>query len=126
MPKFMLMFNASDDDAWENASKADREAAYAEIGRWWSEHSQAGRIVGGEELHHRRTAKTVRFEAKSTKPVVTDGPYLETKDLIGGYAIVEAPDIDTAVEIAKTWPGALMAAAGGVRSSVEVRPIVEN
>jgi hypothetical protein len=50
------------------------------------------------------------------KPVVIDGPYVETKETIGGYGIIEVPDLDAAIEIAKTWP------ARG--HAVEIRPVV--
>ncbi len=49
--------------------------------------------------------------------MVTDGPYIESKEVIGGYAEVEVADLDEALEIAKTWPGQM---------GVEVRPVVEH
>ncbi|HET8569275.1 MAG TPA: YciI family protein [Candidatus Limnocylindria bacterium] len=115
MAKFMLMFMDSD-ESWEKIPKAEQEKAYAAIFKWWDEHSKAGRIVGGEELQARRTAKTVRYADRTSGPAaVTDGPFTEAKESIGGYAIVEVKDIDEAVELAKTWPP---------RSTVEVRPLV--
>lgn len=114
MPKYMLMF-VDDQDAWETFSQAERDAAYQKIGEWWGQHSASGKIVGGEELEHKRTAKTVRFDG--TKATVTDGPFLEAKETVGGYALVEVADQSEAIELAKTWPG---------RSTVEVRPIVDH
>jgi len=111
--KYMLMF-AGNDDAWEQVPAAEREAGYAKIGEWFATHGQSGKIIGGEELQHRRTAKTVRFNGSA--PTVSDGPYLEAKELIGGYAILEVASEREAIELAKTWPG---------RSTVEVRPLVE-
>lgn len=113
--KFILMF-AGNDDEWEQVPAAEREAGYKAIGEWFATHGQSGKIVGGEELQHRRTAKTVRFPGRKGAPTVSDGPYLEAKELIGGYAILEVATEQEAVEIAKGWPG---------RSSVEVRPLVE-
>ncbi len=109
--KYMLMFIGNGADAPEG----ERDAMYARIGQWWSEHSAAGRIVGGDELRPATTARTVRSQGDDR--VVTDGPFVESKEHIGGYAIVEVPDEKTAIEMAKTWP------TGG---TVEVRPLVED
>lgn len=114
MAKFILMFAGSDDE-WEQVPQAERDAGYKAIGEWFSTHGKSGKIIGGEELQHRRTAKTVRFSGKT--PTVTDGPYLEAKELIGGYAILEVSDEREALELATSWPG---------RSTVEVRPLVEH
>lgn len=83
--------------------QAEREAGYKAIGEWFGTHGRSGKIVGGEELQHRRTAKTVRFSGKG--PIVTDGPYLEAKELIGGYVIVEVADEQEALQLATSWPG---------------------
>lgn len=112
--KYMLMFVESRRDEWEAMSQEDRNKAYAEIGKWWGEHAGAGRILDGHELNSPKTATTVRFNGD--KPVVTDGPFAEAKETVGGYAIVEVPDLDAAIAMAKTWPA---------RSTVEIRPVVE-
>jgi hypothetical protein len=112
MATYLLMFMGSD-EAWADMPKDEQAAAYERIGKWFEEHGKSGKIVGGKELEPAATAKTVRF--RSGKPVVTDGPFMESKEQIGGYAIVEAKDIDEAVEIAKGWPSG---------STVEVRPVV--
>lgn len=112
--KYMLMF-IGDDDAWAAVPEKEREEGYKRIGEWFAEHGRTGKIVGGEELQHRRTAATVRFGGNGS-PVVTDGPFMEMKELIGGYALLEVKDREEAIAIAKTWPG---------RSTVEVRPLVE-
>jgi hypothetical protein len=70
-----------------------------------------GQILGGEALRDTDTATSIRGG------VVTDGPFFETKEVLGGYYLVEARDLDHAVEIAKGCP-----AAGG---GVEVRPVLE-
>jgi hypothetical protein len=69
-----------------------------------------GKIVGGEALQPTTTATTIRGD------VVTDGPFVETKEALGGYYLIEAKDLDQALEIAKLCPAGL----GGV----EVRPIM--
>lgn len=68
-------------------------------------------IVGGEALKDTETATSIRGG------VITDGPFFETKEVLGGYYLIEARDLDHAVEIAKGCP-----AAGG---GVEVRPVME-
>lgn len=113
--KFILLFAASD-DVEPQLPKAESDEIYRRIGEWFATHGRSGKIVGGEELQPRTTAKTVRWD-KAGKPAVTDGPYMEAKELVGGYAIVEASGMDEAVAIASTWPG---------RSSVEVRPLVDH
>ncbi|HLQ61073.1 MAG TPA: YciI family protein [Candidatus Acidoferrales bacterium] len=110
--KYMLLFIGSD-ERWEGMPEKERQEHYRRIGEWWGEHSQAGRIVGGEELQAARTATTVRFQ--NGKPVVTDGPFVEAKERIGGFALVDVPDLDAALELAKTWPA---------QGAVEVRPVV--
>ena len=54
--------------------------------QWFEEYSRAGKIVGGEQLKGPQTATTVRF--KNGKAIVTDGPFIESKEIIGGFAIV--------------------------------------
>src|SRR5665213_35238 len=86
--------------------------------KWFEEHSKAGRLVGGEELRGPSSSTTVRI--KNGKATVTDGPFIEAKEVIGGFAIVEVKDLDEALAMAKSWP------AGGDGRGVEVRPVVEH
>ena len=111
--KYMLMFVSEEADYGRNDPEA-LKGLYEAVGKWWSEHSQAGRIVGGEELKSTRTATTVRKQ--NGKIVVTDGPFIEAKEALGGYAIVDVPDLDAAIRLAKTWP---------VLQTIEIRPLVE-
>jgi hypothetical protein len=75
---------------------------------------QSGALVAGERLRPGSTATTVRTEGGKTQ--VLDGPYAETKEQLGGYYLIEAPDLDAALSWAKRCPGAL-------HGAVEVRPI---
>lgn len=111
--KYVLMFGETKDRAgeWEAMPQAQRTAAYAQIGAWFERHG--AKIKGGHELQPERTATTVRF--LNGKPVLTDGPFIEGKEVIGGYAEVEVDDLDEAIAMAKEWP------TGG---PVEVRPVV--
>ena len=111
--KYMLMF-ISDDSNWD-PSKPEIQAAYKRIGEWFDEHTTSGVITGGEELKTRAAATTVR--QRNGKITVTDGPFSESKEAIGGYALVEVKDLDAAIAVAKTWP---------VLQTIEIRPLVEN
>jgi len=73
--------------------------------------------VGGAQLQPGATATTVRVENGST--LTTDGPFAETKDVLGGFFLVEADDIDAALDVAARIPAARLGGA------VEVRPLVE-
>jgi hypothetical protein len=115
--KYIIMFagSAEDQEQWEKMPKAEAEAAYARVGQWFLEQSNSGKLVGGEELQGPHTATTVR--RKNGKVTVTDGPFIESKEVLGGYAIVEVKDLDEALAIAKSWPGGNL---------VEVRPLVDH
>jgi hypothetical protein len=74
-------------------------------------------VIGGEQLQPVETATTVRVQDGNT--LLTDGPFVDAKEHVGGYYVVEADDLDAALEIAARIPAARMGGA------VEVRPLVE-
>jgi hypothetical protein len=111
--KYMLML-IRDDEQWESLS--DEERDYDAIGGWFMKLAGDGVLVGGEELHPARTATTVSW--REGESFVTDGPYAETKETIGGYGIVDVAGLDQAIAIARTWP------ARGHR--VEVRACIDH
>jgi hypothetical protein len=74
-------------------------------------------VIGGEQLQPVETATTVRVEDGET--LLTDGPFVDAKEHLGGFCLVEADDLDAALEIAARIPAARMGGA------VEVRPLVE-
>lgn len=78
--------------------------------------AERGAFRGGAALHASATATTVRVRDGQT--LATDGPFAETKEVLGGYYLVEAADLDEAIDFAARIPGAR-------RGSVEVRPIVD-
>jgi hypothetical protein len=98
-------------DAWTNSSAEDKEAEIEATRAWFQQHAMAGRIAGGEELGWPGSAKTVR------KKGITDGPFAETKEMIGGFIVVEVKSEAEAIEMAQGWPG--LAWDG---DAVEVRP----
>ncbi|MBX6354229.1 MAG: hypothetical protein IRZ05_00065 [Micromonosporaceae bacterium] len=115
------MLICGDESTWQDASQKERDAAYQAIYAWMEKWQAAGKILaGGAELDSVRKAKTISRGADG-QPVVTDGPYLELKEVIAGMILLQADDIDDAVNVASGWPG--IASRG---AKVEVRPVIEN
>ena len=112
--KYVLLFCGSEEDAAAFSAMTPDElrARYAEVGAWFAEHR--ARIGATGQLQGPEAATSVRFGA-DVPPVVTDGPYLEGKEGIGGYAEIDVADLDEALRMAKTWPG---------RGTVEIRPVM--
>jgi hypothetical protein len=108
--KYMLMF-VGEPEAGEEQMAGTMKA----VESWWAKHSQSGAIVGGERLQSSANATTVRLGGSA--PVIVDGPFAETKESIGGFAIVDVPDLDAALEMTKSWPASPL---------VEIRPIWED
>ena len=115
-----VMLIASDENAGANLPGAERDAAMAQVYAWFDKWGAAGKIAdGGAELQHTRTAKTVR--GGESGPTVTDGPFIETKEVLGGVVMLECDTIDEAVHVASTWPGLTYPYV-----AVEVRPTVDH
>ena len=110
--KYILLF-CGNEERWDTMPEAERNGMYARIGEWWGSHSAAGKIFGGEELQPVTTATTVRHNGDST--VVTDRPFIEAKETVGGFALIDVANLDEAIELAKTWPA---------KGLVEIRPLV--
>jgi hypothetical protein len=109
MAQYMILIYETEDSY---TSPEDWQRAMQEHGRFTEQVVElGGKIVGGEALEPTATATTIRGD------VVTDGPFVETKEALGGFYIVEARDLDHALTIAKLCP------AGG--GGVEVRPVMD-
>jgi hypothetical protein len=113
--RYLLLIYA-DEQAWESADPAGRAAMYAEYGALGNELRDKGEMVGGDELAPTTTATTVRVS--DGERLVTDGPFAETKEQLGGYFLVDVEDLDRAIEIAARIPAAR-------HGSVEIRPIAD-
>ena len=83
---------------WDRASPAERQTEIDRIIEWFREHRALDQINGGAELGPLARAKTIR------RGQVTDGPFVETKEVLGGFILIKAPDEAAAIEIARTWP----------------------
>ena len=111
--KYVLLITQG---AWyENGSAAERDKAMEKIVEWWGKQFASGKMVGGHQLQPPETATTVVIERG--KYTLLDRPLLEAKEAIGGFGILEAPDLDSALAIVKTMPQP--------DGKVEVRPIID-
>ncbi|HSE07644.1 MAG TPA: YciI family protein [Nocardioidaceae bacterium] len=118
--KYVLMFT-SDTELDAAIDPEVAEKTYQEIFAWFEEHDKAGRFAGGgAELQPVTTATTVRSGDNGGR-VVVDGPFSESKEVVGGFTVIDVPDLDSAISMAKSWPS--LALPG---HSVEIRPIVEH
>lgn len=97
------------------ASRAEMQAAFEATGRFNDTVEQAGQLVFVDGLAPVATATTVTSPAGGGRPTVTDGPYLETKEHLGGFWVVDVPDLDVALDLAAE-------ASAACRGPVEVRP----
>ncbi|TKK91730.1 hypothetical protein FDA94_00570 [Herbidospora galbida] len=95
----------------ETMGDPERENAYAAVGRWFAEHGS--KITHHAHLAPVHTATTMRLR-RGEEPVVTDGPFVEGKEVVSGFAEVEVADLDEALKIARSWPACPI---------VEIRPV---
>jgi hypothetical protein len=117
--KYLLLLNndVADWESWRNLSPEEtRKLREAEMPRWnelfgWI--AERGLDVQGLELDDPAKARVVRLRDGET--IVTDGPYAETKEVLGGYFVVDCDDLDQAIELAQRVPVA-------AKGSVEIRP----
>ncbi|MGV9662985.1 YciI family protein [Nocardia niigatensis] len=111
MPEYLLLIH-HDEQAWLATDPAVRERTLAGHLEFMAAH--ADRLRGGNRLRPTSTATIVRHDEHG-RPVITDGVFAETKEVLGGYYLVEAADLDEAIRIAADVPSPF----GGI----EVRPI---
>jgi hypothetical protein len=113
-----VMLICDDPSKWADLTEAEVKKAYDDIFAHVEKWEKLGRYVdGGKELQGPETARTIRRDAGGIS--VTDGPYTEIKELVGGFMIIEAETMEQAVETASEWPGIAKYGA-----TVEVRPVV--
>lgn len=112
--KYMLMIYANPESQQAVAERADE--VMAEVDALMKELGESGELVGGQALDGPGGARTVKV--RGGVPAVTDGPFLEAKEFLAGYLIVECDGVERATEIAARWPDAKLCA-------MEVRPIID-
>ncbi len=110
--KYMLLIYA-DEQVW---TEPERQACYNESAQLCQELASHGKYVSASPLQPVATATSV--QVRSGKRLVTDGPFAETREQLGGYFMIDAKDLDEAIQIAGRIPGAR-------KGTVEIRPVVE-
>ena len=113
MQYLLLIYGAESD--WEKLREPEKQKIYQQYGELVQSLQQSGNRLGGHELQPIATATTVRV--RNGKKTITDGPFAETKEQLGGYFLVEAKDLDEAIAIAARIPSVHT-------GSIEVRPVV--
>ena len=112
--QYVLLIYSNEKD-WTDWSSTDRDSMLREYMEFSKSIAQSGHYRAGDELAPTSNATTVRVRDK--KRLVTDGPFAETKEQLGGYYLIEAKDLDDAIAIAARVPSARL-------GSIEVRPII--
>jgi len=111
-----LLMCCINEASWDALPATDRDAVMRDYGELIRDLAQQGRYVAGAKLRSTATATTVR--QRNGRPVLTDGPFAETKEQLGGYYLIEAKDLNDALQVAAKIPSAKL-------GTVEVRPIQE-
>lgn len=115
MKYILLIYH--DEQAWNGLSKSEHEQIYLEYRQLIQQLQSSGHYLVGDQLQSTTTARSVRV--RNGKQLVTDGPFAETREQLGGFFMIEANDADEANKIAARIPSARM-------GTVEVRPVVES
>ena len=110
--KYVLMFVDTEQSAADLAAmgETERERAYGRVRQWFADN--ADKITGHTHLMPSETATTVRMEGG--EPLITDGPFVEGKEVISGFAEIDVADLDEALRLVMSWPACPL---------VEIRPI---
>ena len=106
----------SDETQWPKLSQEEMGRMMSEYMAFGTDIQKSGNYIRGDRLQPTQTATTVRI--RNGKMSTTDGPFAETKEQLGGYYLVEAKDLNDAIQIASRIPGARF-------GSIEVRPVAE-
>jgi hypothetical protein len=110
--RYMMLIYA-DENVW---TEPERQACYGESAQLCHQLAATGQYVSASPLQPVATATSV--QVRDGKRLVTDGPFAETREQLGGYFMIDAKDLDEAIEIAEKIPGAR-------KGTVEIRPVVE-
>jgi hypothetical protein len=105
-----------DEKLWQKMPKAEAEQVFGEYFGFTDDIKKSGHHLGGHALQPTHTATTVRV--RNGKVSTTDGPFAETREQLGGYYLIEARDLNDAIQVAARIPGARL-------GSIEVRPVME-
>jgi len=114
--EYMLLIYG-DEKQWSSMSEGDMRKVMQAYGAYTNELADSGALRAGSELAPISTATTVRV--RNGKTMTTDGPFAETKEQLGGYYLIDVPNLDEAIKWAAKIPSALS-------GSIEIRPQVDH
>lgn len=114
--KYMLL-TYLDEQAWAKLGEAEQQSAMEDCMPVVGELKSKGQLLGGAPLHPTSTATTLRL--REGKSLVTDGPFAETREQLGGYTLIDVEDLDAAIAIAARFLGKSSLA------TIEIRPVME-
>ncbi|MGW4940786.1 YciI family protein [Actinoplanes sp. NPDC004185] len=117
MAKYLVLIYG-DEQEWANTGPQER--ARIEAGHQRFAAAAGAAVLGGQELMPPGTATSLR-QGAAERPTVTDGPFLESKEVLGGFYVLEAADLDAAIALAGLLPE-----VSASHSGVEIRPIREH
>ncbi|HEY5889229.1 MAG TPA: YciI family protein [Acidimicrobiia bacterium] len=118
MPRYAALIYSPAETEGVEISPEQMQEVMSEYNEFSEAAAVAGVMAGGEALHDTTTATTIRVKGRGGEAVFTDGPFAETKEVLGGFYLLDASDLDEALKWAQQIPGAW-------RGTVEVRPCVE-
>jgi len=110
--KYILLIYADE----QVRTEAEREQCYQESAQFARELESKGQYIAASPLQPVATATSIRM--RDGKPFVTDGPFAETREQLGGYFLIDAKNLDEAIDIAARIPA-------GQKGTVEIRPVLE-
>ncbi|HEX3702709.1 MAG TPA: YciI family protein [Vicinamibacterales bacterium] len=114
--KYTLMIYDDEKGGWASLSQTEQQRMIGEYRQFTQQIKDSGQFVAGEQLHPTSAATSVRV--RNGQRVVTDGPFAETSEQLGGYFLIDARNLDEAIDIAGRIPSARL-------GTVEIRPVVE-
>jgi len=113
--KYLLL--CYDDHAgWAKMSESDQQQIMQQVGRILDELKANGQLLSVSQLQPTSSAKSVRV--RNNNVMITDGPYAETREQLGGYFLIDAPNLDEAIRVAGRLPGS-------PRHTIEIRPVLD-
>ncbi len=113
--KYLLLIY-HEEERWNEIGEPARQRMYGEYRKLREQLQEGGQFLGGSQLQPTTAATSVRL--REGKELVTDGPFAETHEQLGGYFLIDVTTLDEAIAVAKRIPSARM-------GTVEIRPIVE-
>ena len=111
--KYVLLLIRNEETDLDDATRASKRVA---IDDWFGELARDDKLRGGEELQPSNSATTIR--PNGGRPLVTDGPFMESKENVAGFVTIDVADLDEAIAIAKRWPYE--------DQIVEIRPVIDH